>query len=189
MPAYKVQAYLHDCLRSVLGQDFTDFELIVVDDHSPDGCGTIIDEVAARDTRVVPVRLAENVGLGRARNAGLNRAHGDYLVFLDGDDTLSAGSLRAMAERLKETGEPQLLVYDYARVAAGHAAARYAYTEALGWLDLAAASARTGEQAQMVDRLTAEIVEAAGWSEAPGLTPLPVTREIQREDFDLRVRG
>ncbi|WP_309145628.1 bifunctional glycosyltransferase/CDP-glycerol:glycerophosphate glycerophosphotransferase [Streptomyces malaysiensis] len=116
VPAYEVQPYLSDCLRSVLDQDFADLELIAVDDHSPDACGAIIDEAAERDPRVRAVHLAENAGLGRARNAGIRRATGDYLVFLDGDDTLAPGSLRAIADRLVRTGEPQVLVFDYARV-------------------------------------------------------------------------
>ncbi|MFF3937574.1 bifunctional glycosyltransferase/CDP-glycerol:glycerophosphate glycerophosphotransferase [Streptomyces phaeofaciens] len=115
VPVYKVQAYLHECLESVLSQSYGDLELIVVDDRSPDTCGEIIDEFAARDTRVRAVRLPENVGLGRARNAGTARATGDYLVFLDSDDTLTPDALRAMADRLKETGGPDVLVYDYAR--------------------------------------------------------------------------
>ena len=101
------------------------------------------------------------------------------------DMTDRAGELARHAER---GGEPEL-AYEYAVVAAEHAVARYAYTEALGWLDLAAASARTADRAQTVDRLTADVVESAGWSEVPGLAPLPVTREIVSEDFDLRVRG
>ncbi|MET7985333.1 bifunctional glycosyltransferase family 2 protein/CDP-glycerol:glycerophosphate glycerophosphotransferase [Streptomyces sp. NPDC005281] len=115
VPAYKVQAYLHECLESVLGQSFLDLELIAVDDCSPDACGAIIDEFAARDARVLAVHLPENVGLGRARNAGLERATGDYLIFLDSDDTLTPDALRAVADRLKETGDPDVLVYDYAR--------------------------------------------------------------------------
>ncbi|MCD9878532.1 bifunctional glycosyltransferase/CDP-glycerol:glycerophosphate glycerophosphotransferase [Streptomyces guryensis] len=115
VPAYKVQAYLHECLESVLSQSYPDLELIAVDDCSPDGSGEIIDEFAARDPRVQPLHLSENQGLGRARNAGLERASGDYLVFLDGDDTLTPHALRAIADRLKETGEPDVVVYDYAR--------------------------------------------------------------------------
>ncbi|MBO7941454.1 glycosyltransferase family 2 protein, partial [Streptomyces sp. S9] len=94
VPVYKVQAYLHECLASVLAQSYDDLELIAVDDCSPDGCGEIIDEFAALDPRVTAVRLPENVGLGRARNAGIDRASGDYLVFLDSDDTLTPGALR-----------------------------------------------------------------------------------------------
>ncbi|MFJ4519374.1 CDP-glycerol glycerophosphotransferase family protein [Streptomyces sp. NPDC088810] len=115
VPAYKVQAYLSECLDSVLSQSYPDLELIAVDDCSPDACGAIIDEYAARDARVKPVHLAENQGLGRARNAGLAEATGDYLVFLDSDDTLTPDALRAVADRLKETGDPDVLVFDYAR--------------------------------------------------------------------------
>lgn len=115
VPAYKVQAYLHECLESVLSQSYPDLELIAVDDCSPDACGAIIDEFAARDARVRAVHLPENQGLGRARNAGLEQATGDYLVFLDSDDTLTPDALRAIADRLKETGEPDVLVFDYAR--------------------------------------------------------------------------
>lgn len=115
VPAYQVQAYLHACLESVLAQSYPDFELIVVDDCSPDACGAIADEFAALDPRVRVVRLARNEGLGPARNAGMERAGGDYLVFLDGDDTLVPHALRGIADRIKETGEPDVLVYDYAR--------------------------------------------------------------------------
>ncbi|MEV0227648.1 bifunctional glycosyltransferase family 2 protein/CDP-glycerol:glycerophosphate glycerophosphotransferase [Streptomyces sp. NPDC050704] len=115
VPAYKVQAYLHECMASVLEQSFTDFELIAVDDCSPDACGAIIDEFTARDPRVRAVHLKENAGLGPARNAGMEHATGDYLIFLDGDDTLTPDALRAVADRIKETGDPDVLVYDYAR--------------------------------------------------------------------------
>lgn len=115
VPAHKVQAYLHECLESVLGQSFSDFEVIAVDDRSPDASGAILDAFAARDRRVTVLHLKENVGLGPARNAGTARATGDYLLFLDSDDTLAPGSLQALADRLKETAEPDVLVYDYAR--------------------------------------------------------------------------
>ncbi|MDR3081814.1 MAG: bifunctional glycosyltransferase family 2 protein/CDP-glycerol:glycerophosphate glycerophosphotransferase [Streptomyces sp.] len=115
VPAYKVQAYLEECLTSVLAQSYADLEVIAVDDCSPDACGAIIDELAARDPRVRPLHLPENVGLGRARNAGLEQARGDYLLFLDGDDTLTPDALQGIADRLKATSDPDVLVFDYAR--------------------------------------------------------------------------
>ncbi|AKN71325.1 glycosyl transferase [Streptomyces sp. PBH53] len=115
VPCYKVQGFLRECLDSVLGQSFGDFELIAVDDCSPDGCGAILDEYAERDPRVRVLHLPENVGLGRARNAGLPHATGDYLFFLDSDDTLTPGALRAIADRLAEAADPDVLVFDYAR--------------------------------------------------------------------------
>ncbi|MER6749593.1 MULTISPECIES: bifunctional glycosyltransferase/CDP-glycerol:glycerophosphate glycerophosphotransferase [Streptomyces] len=115
VPVHKVQGYLHACLDSVLGQSYRDIEVIAVDDRSPDGCGAILDAYAARDERVRVLHLPENVGLGRARNAGMPHATGDYLFFLDSDDTLTPGALRALADRLDETGDPDVLVFDYAR--------------------------------------------------------------------------
>lgn len=110
-----VQAYLHECLESVLEQPFTDLELIAIDDCSPDGSGTIIDEFAARDPRVRAIHLTENTGLGRARNAGLERATGEYVIFLDSDDSLTPDALHAISDRLKNTDTPDVLVYDYER--------------------------------------------------------------------------
>ncbi|MHC0433386.1 bifunctional glycosyltransferase/CDP-glycerol:glycerophosphate glycerophosphotransferase [Streptomyces sp. O3] len=115
VPAYNVQSYLRECLDSVLQQDFADFEVIAVDDCSPDASGAIFDEYAARDPRVRVLHLPSNVGLGRARNAGLAEAAGEYVLFLDSDDTLTPGSLGAIAARLDATGDPDVLVYDYAR--------------------------------------------------------------------------
>ncbi|MFD8915393.1 CDP-glycerol glycerophosphotransferase family protein [Streptomyces sp. NPDC059575] len=115
VPAYEVQAYLSECLDSVLSQSYDDLELIAVDDGSPDACGTIIDEYAGRDARVRPLHLTANQGLGPARNAGMAGATGDYLLFLDGDDTLTPHTLRAVADRISQTGDPDVLVFDYAR--------------------------------------------------------------------------
>ncbi|GGX90122.1 bifunctional glycosyltransferase/CDP-glycerol:glycerophosphate glycerophosphotransferase [Streptomyces fructofermentans] len=115
VPAYNVQAHLHECLASVLEQGGCDLELIVVDDCSPDGCGDVADGFAARDPRVRVVRLPENAGPGPARDAGVRQATGDYLLFLDGDDTLAPDALRSIGDRVEETGEPDVLVYDHAR--------------------------------------------------------------------------
>lgn len=115
VPAYKVQAYLQESLDSVLTQSYPDLELIAVDDASPDACGPIIDEYAARDPRITAVHLAQNLGPGPARNAGLARATGDYLLFLDGDDALAPGALQAVTDRLEAAGSPDVLVYGHAR--------------------------------------------------------------------------
>ncbi|MBB5870616.1 CDP-glycerol glycerophosphotransferase [Allocatelliglobosispora scoriae] len=113
VPVYKVQGYLRQCLDSVLEQGFRDIELIVVNDCSPDRSGEIIDEIAARDSRVRPLHLERNVGLGHARNAGLAVATGDYVWFLDSDDWLSEGCLAEVAARL--TDGLDMLVVDYSR--------------------------------------------------------------------------
>lgn len=115
VPVFKVQGFLHECIDSVLGQSYPDFEVIAVDDRSPDGCGAILDEYAERDARVRVLHLPENVGLGRARNAGLAEARGDYVLFLDSDDFYTPGLLAAVAERLTGAEDPDILVFDHVR--------------------------------------------------------------------------
>lgn len=111
---HDVEGYVRACLDSVVDQSFDDFELIAVDDASTDRSGEIIDEVAASDPRVMPIHLDENVGLGLARNAGLEVATGEYVVFVDGDDWLNSEALALVNARLEKT-DADVLVLDYAR--------------------------------------------------------------------------
>lgn len=115
LPVYRVQGYLRQCLDSVLSQSFGDFEVIAVDDCSPDNSGAILAEYAARDPRVRVVTAPENVGLGGARNLGLQEAAGEYVWFVDSDDWLAQGALAAVAKRLRDT-EPEVLVVGWDRV-------------------------------------------------------------------------
>lgn len=87
VPVYKAEKYLHKCVDSLLAQTFTDFEVLLVDDGSPDRSGEICDGYAARDSRV-RVFHKENGGVSSARNMGLDNARGEYIVFLDADDRL-----------------------------------------------------------------------------------------------------
>ncbi|NUT20317.1 MAG: glycosyltransferase [Hamadaea sp.] len=113
VPVYRVEAYLRQCLDSILRTAPEEFELIVVDDCSPDGSGDIADEYAARDSRVCVRHLKENVGLGRARNAGLDVATGDFVWFVDSDDWLADGAIEAVTKRLEPTLD--MLIVDFAR--------------------------------------------------------------------------
>ncbi|HEY0697674.1 MAG TPA: CDP-glycerol glycerophosphotransferase family protein, partial [Micromonospora sp.] len=115
VPVYQVQAYLRECLDSILNQSFTDVEVIAVDDCSPDACGEILTEYAARDSRVRVIRMEQNAGQGPARNRGVAEARGEYLWFVDSDDWLAEGALRAIVDRLRET-DADLLIVDHARV-------------------------------------------------------------------------
>ena len=115
VPAYQVAPFLVRCLDSILADTSVDIEVVAVDDCSPDGCRLILGEYARRDPRIRVVSLPVNVGLGRARNAGLAHATGEYVWFVDGDDWLPTGAVRSVIDRLKIT-EPDVLVVDHAEV-------------------------------------------------------------------------
>ena len=102
VPVYNVEPYLRRCVDSILAQTFTDFELILVDDGSPDNCGAICDEYAEKDSRIHVIHQ-ENGGLSAARNAGIDYAHGEYLCFVDSDDLLSAEYCRLLLDALAHT--------------------------------------------------------------------------------------
>ncbi len=88
VPIYKVEPYLRRCLDSIVNQTYTNLEIILVDDGSPDGCPQICDEYAVKDNRVVVIHK-ENGGLSDARNAGLDICKGEYIFFIDSDDFIS----------------------------------------------------------------------------------------------------
>ncbi|MGW5193163.1 bifunctional glycosyltransferase/CDP-glycerol:glycerophosphate glycerophosphotransferase [Kribbella sp. NPDC004138] len=116
VPCHGSRAWLRPCLDSVLGQSFSDFEVIGVDDADPDGSGRILDEYAAADPRVRALHLEENIGLGPARNAGLKECRGEYVLFLDADDEYLPGSLEAIATRIDNARQPDIVMFDYERI-------------------------------------------------------------------------
>lgn len=103
VPIYKVEDYLRRCVDSLLAQTCGDFELILVDDGSPDRCGEICDEYAAKDPRIFVIHK-ENGGLSDARNAGLEIARGEYIAFVDSDDWVSPRYLELLLKALESTG-------------------------------------------------------------------------------------
>ncbi|SCE70787.1 glycosyltransferase family 2 protein [Micromonospora mirobrigensis] len=115
VPVYAVEAFLPQCLDSILADPTADLEVVAVDDRSPDGSPALLDRYADADGRVRVLHLAENAGLGGARNAGLARATGRYVWFVDADDWLPEGSVAAVLARLAETG-PDVLVVDHEEV-------------------------------------------------------------------------
>ena len=115
VPAHNVQAFVGACLDSILRQSLRDLEVIVVDDASTDDTGAIVDSYVVADERVQAVHLPRNVGAGLARNVGLDRATGDYVLFADGDDWLADDALEAIDARLWETGA-DVLIFDHADV-------------------------------------------------------------------------
>ena len=99
IPVYNVEAYLQDCLESVLRQSFPDWEAICVNDGSTDVSLAILEEYAAKDSRF-RIFSQVNGGLSSARNAGLKVAKGNYVLFLDSDDWLEKNALEVLAGRV-----------------------------------------------------------------------------------------
>lgn len=92
IPVYKVEKYIRECLDSILNQTFTDFEVLLIDDGSPDNSGDICDEYSKKDSRF-KVFHKENGGVSSARNLGIDNAKGDWVHFIDPDDYLMSDSV------------------------------------------------------------------------------------------------
>lgn len=88
VPVYKAEQYLHRCIDSILAQTWTNLEIILVEDGSPDGCGAICDDYAEKDSRVRVIHKT-NGGVASARNAGIDSATGEYIAFVDSDDYIA----------------------------------------------------------------------------------------------------
>lgn len=107
VPIYKVEAFLHRCVDSILAQTFSDFDLVLVDDGSPDNCGAICEEYARKDGRIHVIHQ-KNGGLSAARNAGIDWALANsdsrWLAFVDSDDWVHPDFLRRLYTMVQETG-------------------------------------------------------------------------------------
>jgi glycosyltransferase involved in cell wall biosynthesis len=114
VPMRSTEAFADECLWSVRRQIGADLEVVAVDDDSPDECGAIADRHARADDRVTVVHLARSHGVGPARNAGITRASGEYVLFLDADDAFfDHGVLADIDAVLAATGDPDVLLFDY----------------------------------------------------------------------------
>lgn len=117
VPVYNVAAYLPGCIASILSQNFTDYELIMVDDGSTDNSGQLCDQLAAEHPdRKIRVIHQQNKGLGGARNTGMQAACGEFLFFIDSDDTITAGCLEKIAAYTEANPEADIVVFDYIKV-------------------------------------------------------------------------
>lgn len=111
VPIYNIEKYLCRCIDSVLAQTFDDYELILVDDGSPDNCPAICDEYAAKDSRIKVIHK-KNGGLVSARQAGITEAAGDYVFHLDGDDSVCPDALENAYQIINEL-HPDIVSFSY----------------------------------------------------------------------------
>ena len=111
VPVYKAEAYLHRCVDSLLAQTFQDFEILLVDDGSPDKSGEICDEYAKMDTRVL-VFHKENGGVSSARQCGMDHAQGEYTIHADPDDWVDPTMLEELYKKAKEE-DADMVICDF----------------------------------------------------------------------------
>ena len=95
VPVYKAEKYIHQCIDSLLAQTYRNIEVILVDDGSPDNCGKICDEYAAKDYRVKVIHQ-QNGGVSAARNVGLANATGEWITFVDADDSVTCAYIEQL---------------------------------------------------------------------------------------------
>ena len=117
VPIYNIEKYLSRCIDSVLAQTFEDYELILVDDGSPDNCPAICDAYAEKDARIKVIHK-KNGGLVSARQAGIVEATGDYVFHLDGDDAICADALESASEIIRDM-HPDIVSFSYRRYVDG----------------------------------------------------------------------
>ncbi len=111
IPVYKVEKYLERCIDSVLAQTFQNYEVILIDDGSPDRCPEICDRYSLIDPRICVIHQ-ENGGLSDARNKGIEAARGEYLFFVDSDDYIGRDTLDIMLKKAKST-ETKLVIGNF----------------------------------------------------------------------------
>lgn len=114
VPIYKVELYLEKCIQSILNQTFKDFELILVDDGSPDSCPKICDDYAKIDSRIKVIHKT-NEGLVAARNSGIQVAKGEYICYVDGDDWISEKLLQTVYDKAINKYNPDMVVFNAVR--------------------------------------------------------------------------
>ena len=110
IPVYNVENYLHRCINSILTQEYTDLEILLIDNGSKDGSGTLCDDYAERFSNITTYHIPNN-GVGSARNFGLAKAQGEFICFVDADDYL-VGNLFSDMENQLDSGL-DLLVFSY----------------------------------------------------------------------------
>ena len=101
IPVYEVEAYLGECLETVLNQTYKNLEIILIDDESPDRCPEICDQYAQKDERIKVIHQ-KNGGAANARNHGLDMATGEYICFIDSDDKIENNYVEKLLGAIKE---------------------------------------------------------------------------------------
>lgn len=119
VPIYNVEKYLNRCIDSILSQDYKNFELILIDDGSPDGCSQICDSYAKKDNRIRVIHKV-NGGLVSARNKGIEEAKGDFICYVDGDDWIKSNLISSVNKIINRYNDVDMVVYSGRRIFEDH---------------------------------------------------------------------
>ena len=112
VPVYKAEKHLFVCIESILKQTYSNFELLLINDGSPDRCGDICEEYARKDSRIQVIHK-KNGGVSSARNAGIKRSKGKYIMFIDSDDWVNEKILEELLEQTFVTGSELTICAEY----------------------------------------------------------------------------
>ena len=115
VPVYNVEKYLPECLNSILGQTFRDYELILIDDGSTDSSPMICDDYAGKDGRITVIHKT-NCGLSSARNKGIDTACGEYILFIDSDDYWNDNRFLEESDAMLNEHATDVLIFNYCKV-------------------------------------------------------------------------
>ena len=103
VPVYKAEKLLERCVNSITSQTYTNLEILLIDDGSPDNSGKICDELAQKDNRITVIHT-KNGGAAKARNIGIDKAKGEYIAFVDSDDYIEPEMYQILLSALKDSG-------------------------------------------------------------------------------------
>lgn len=132
IPVYNVRKYIEECLDSVMGQDYADFEVIIVDDGSTDGSGEICDRYQRNHPEQIRVIHKKNQGLISARRIGIANARGEFCVFVDSDDMIEFNLLSEVARSMDDNDNPDIVMYSFRYLRDGKPAEQYPHRFADG---------------------------------------------------------
>lgn len=154
IPIYKVESYLKNCVDSVLSQTYTNLEVILVDDGSPDKCPILCDEYEKKDERVLVIHK-KNGGLASARNAGLDIASGKLISFIDGDDWIDCETYEKVIHIYEETSA-EIIMFDIVKTDGTVFFDRYNYTKKFNTI----VKAEEVIKDILLDKIGSEVVKA-----------------------------
>lgn len=181
VPVYKVEAYLDKCISSITQQTYSNLEVILVDDGSPDGSGVICDAWAEKDSRIKVIHK-ENGGGGAARNTALDMASGELIAFVDSDDYIAPEMFRHLYELLQQGADIAECGYTVA------------YDDHARFADTDAAAAEYSAEAAMAEHIRDTVFRQLIWNklyrrEVVGDVRFPVGTKIDDEFFTYQLLG